>query len=279
MFPQAVFAPVGQVSGPVHRQGDKDRGRAFVFDLDVLVPSAFGHIENRFAGYLIEFAQSHPCYLVSSATYNNVMSRLPGRVRRAFAGVFSASGAEYWEKDQLVVRTQREFSDDVYEFMVKVVQTSAYPGKSSPVLECGPASLRVCLAGTGSTAGQLKAYHSWEAENAELPAIIHEFRARFHDYAIHRESDTSLLILPAELSSEAIRDRILEQCGGSGLVVYMGPRSAEGYAKPLCDALETHDVCSVVESPGDVSQLLSYEKRCASGGELLLSLQQQLVEA
>jgi len=257
MLPYSKFTSVGQVSSPLSRGGRT----VYLFDLDALVPSPFGRLDEDFARYLAEFASHRPCYLLSNTSFADVMTRLPSYVRHAFAGVFAAAGTELWGKHDVLVRHEHDFSDDLYEFLVKVVQTSAFPEKRSPMLENGSASLRMRLAGTHSTAGQRKAYAQWEHEHKELPAIVNEFRVRFPDHHIFRDSDTSLLILPATFSTALVRSHVLKRHKAARLIGYLSPRSAASYALPLCEALLAGDVLSQVSAPSDVSQLLSYEAR------------------
>jgi hypothetical protein len=265
MFPKAVFAPVGQVSGPVAPEGPGCRPNVFLFDLDALVPSPFGRVNEGFASYLKGFAGLAPCYLMTSANYNDVLSRLTESVRHAFAGIFAAAGTELWNKDEVQVRHDHNFSDDLYEFIVKVVQASPYPHKLALMLDCGASTLRVQLAGTRSTWRQRDAYAAWESEHRELPAVMNEFRVRFPGHRIHRDSETSLLIIPEGFSTALVRNHISERHKTAHLIAYLSPRAAETYAQPLCEAMLGKDVLSVVAGPSDVSQLLSYEKRRLTG--------------
>lgn len=257
MLPFSEFTSVGQVSNPLSKAGEK----VFLFDLDALVPSPFGRLDEEFARYLSDFALQRPCYLLTNANYGEVMNRLPSHVRRAFAGVFAAAGTELWGKYDIQVRHEHDFSDDLYEFLVKVVQTSAFPDKRSPMLDNGPASLRIRLSGTHSTANQRAAYAAWEQEHGELPAIMNEFRVRFPDHRIYRDSDTSLLILPASYTTALVRSHLLARHKAASLIGYLSPQSVISYAAPFCEVLQQGDVVSQVSAPSDVSQLLSYEIR------------------
>ncbi|MBN8184713.1 hypothetical protein [Roseibium aggregatum] len=276
MLPYSEFTSVGKVSNPFSEAGEK----VFLFDLDTLVPSPFGRLDEKFARYLCDFAQQRPCYLLTNANYGEVMNRLPSHVRRAFAGVFAAAATELWGKYDIQVRHEHDFSDDLYEFLVKVVQTSAFSDKRSPMLDNGSASLRMRLSGTHSTANQRAAYATWEQEQGELPAIMNEFRIRFPDYRIYRDSDTSLLILPATFSTALVRSQLLMRHKTACLIGYLSPQSVTSYAAPLCEALLGEDVLSHISAPSDVSQLLSYEIRhMVSGGSAEAATVSGFVEA
>ncbi len=261
MIPNLVSAPIGQVSSPVARPAPGRQQDVFLLDLDALVPATFGRIEEGFATYLKAFARTAPCYLLTSANYNEVMARLTDSLRHAFAGIFAASGTELWERDDVHSRLDHDFSDDLYEFIVKVVQASAYPHKLAPTLDCGSSTLRVRLAGMRSTARQRNAYAAWERERQELTAIMNEFRIRFPDYRIYRDAETGLLIMPEAFSSASVREQILTRHSSARLISYLSRPAAETYAQPLCESLPDTDVHSIVSAPSDVSHLLSYEKR------------------
>ena len=280
MFSKNALDAIGQVTGPDVGGSHLAGGNVFLFDLDALVPSPFGRMDHDFESYLRDFAQSHPCYLLTSGNYNDVLSRLPGSVCAAFKGIFASCGSELWVGNETQIRHEHLFSDDLYEFVAKVVQQSVYPNKEAPLLECGSATLRLSLAGIRSTAGQQKAYRTWEQEHRELDVIADELKVRFPDHSVCRDSDISLMITPNTFTSARVQEHILKRHKASRLVAYFTNRSAVGYARPLCEALLTSDVVSTVNGPSDVSQLLSYEMRSApTAGQPVEAVSHQLQEA
>jgi hypothetical protein len=272
MFPKPVFAPVGRVTGPVILQ-EMPKNDVFLFDLDALTTNDHGHLDHAFATYLLDFAKLCPCYLFSRANYNEVMLRVPSRVRYAFAGIFSDSGSELWVRNEVLIRHEHDFSDDLYEFVAKVIQKSSYPNKLGPMIDCGSACLRICLAGTRSSVKQIADYLEWEIEHQELPIIMDEFRARFSNYAVYRDTASSLLIMPISFTSAMVQNHIIKRHKSARVVCYLTPRSADGFARPLYNSFSNADIVSQVGGPSDVSQLLSYENRCLAGQEHPIALQ------
>lgn len=280
MLPHSKITSVGRVTGPISGAGANGRADVFLFDLDALVPSPFGRIDDEFARYLSNFAEQRACYLLTNSNYADVMTRLPAHVRQAFSGIFASAGTELWGKHDVLVRHEHDFSDDLYEFLVKVVQTSAFPNKCAPMLDNGSATIRMQLAGTRSTSSQRKSYLAWEREHRELPSIMKEFQVRFPDHRIYRDSDMSLLIMPASFSTALVRSHILKRHKTARLISYLTPQSVASYAAPLCEAFLSSDVLSEVSAPSDVSQLLSYEMRHLMGTELPVIMPvDQLTEA
>ncbi|QFT32116.1 hypothetical protein FIV00_16620 [Labrenzia sp. THAF82] len=277
MFPKPNFAPVGRVSGPISRTVSQ-LNNVFLLDLDVLVRNDQAHLEHDLASYLEDFAKLRPCYLLSRSSYNDVLLRLPERLIRSLTGVFANSGSELWSQNEIMIRHEHDFSDDLFEFVAKVVQQSSYPAKRTPTIECGPASLRICLAGTNSTAKQIEDYKKWENEHNELTVILDEFSARFPSYEVYRDTDHSLLIMPSSFNSSIVRNHIIKRHKSARLISYLKPRSVSGFARPLHNAFSEVDICTVVGGPCDVSQLLSYEKRCMSGQEYLFDLPASMLE-
>jgi len=245
-----------------------DKRDVFLFDLSVLVPGKFGPLDHDFADYLRNFAYDRPCYLLTSVSYNELMSRLPARVRRVFRGIFVSSGAEWWSGDEMLDRQDHSFSDDLYEYLVKIVQNSAYPGKVAPLIENGPATLRVCLAGTRATTEQLKTHLKWEDEHHELPIILNELNTKFPEYETNQESGSSLIISPKSFSSALVHDQIMACHEGARLISYLSHRSAAGFAKHLCAAMSGNDLLTEVDGPSDLGQLMRYEIRRACTREL-----------
>ncbi|MET1415462.1 hypothetical protein ABVF61_24530 [Roseibium sp. HPY-6] len=241
--------------------GNAGSQNVFLFDLNSIVTGTFGQMDHDFAAYLRSFALLKPCYLIASVSYNELMSRVPSSVRRSFRGIFVSSGAELWSGDEIVERYEHCFSDDLYEYLVKVVQNSAYPVKIAPVIENGPATLRVCLAGTKATIGQLNAYLEWEKEHSELPLILGELKSKFPDHTVCQDSETSLLISPEAFTTALIYRQIIAENEGARLIGYLSERSANSFARPLCESLSSFDQMTEVGGPSDLSQLIRYEIR------------------
>ncbi|WP_420332202.1 hypothetical protein [Roseibium sp.] len=241
----------------------------FVFDLAALVPGTCCQIDHDFAVYLRTFANSRSCYLLTSVSYNELMARLPTSIRKAFKGVFASSGAELWTADEVVERVEHTFSDDLYEYLVKVVQNSAYPAKDAPLIENGPATLRVCLAGTKASIGQLSTYMTWESEHRELPLIVKELQSKFPDHDVYQDSEASLLIAPAAVSTSRVHCHITTAHANARIVSCLSKRSSDGFAEPFCRSLSDADLVTEVGGPSDVSQIMSYEMRRRAAGELL----------
>gem|GEM_PF-2077480 len=233
----------------------------YLFDLNAVAPGAFGQIDNDFADYVQSFARFRSCYLISSLSYNEVMLRLPERLRQAFKGIYVSSGAEYWSGDEVVERQDHEFSDDLYEFLAKAVQSSNYPDKKPPLIEQGPSTLRVCLAGTQSTIGELKAYLQWETEHREIPVLIRELKARFPDHNVYQDTGESFVIMPDSFSSAQVHESITSRHKNVRLIGCFSPGSVESFADPLCKMLSSAGLLTVVGGPSDLSHLLSYEFR------------------
>ncbi|QDG77372.1 hypothetical protein [Labrenzia sp. PHM005] len=272
MFPQAVFAPIGQVSGPVITQAMPRGEDAFLFDLEALLSNTLSHMDYSFADYLREFLDERKCYLLSRNSFNDACSRLPSSVLRRFAGVFASCGTELWVDQQLVDCHDHAFSDDLYEFVVNVVRKSAFYERTPPLIDQGAACLRICLAGVRASAAERRKYELWEKKAQELPEIVREFQFRFPKYAIYQDTATSLLILPDSFSLVSIRKQIETHQKPARLISYLHVNTAKGFAKPLCDALPRTDVLSKIAGPSDVSQLLSYEVRRMSGRDPLIRL-------
>ncbi|MEP3047974.1 MAG: hypothetical protein ABJL55_19550 [Roseibium sp.] len=278
MFPRAVFAPVGQVSGPVIARTNPQKKDVFLFDLEVLTSSEFSHLDHSFADYLREFLGERQCYLLTRNSFNDACARLPKSVLKRFAGIFASCGTELWIDEQLSVCHDHAFPDELYEFVVNVVRKSSFYDRSPPLIDQGAACLRICLAGIRASAFGQRMYENWENKNQELPDIITEFQFRFPEYSIYRDTKTSLLILPNSFSPSSIRAAVDKHQKPARLISYLHKGTTNGFAKSLCDALPGSDVLSEIAGPSDVSQLMSYEIRLTAGKEHLIRVPETMRE-
>ena len=148
MMINQTFEAISTVHGPFGLQMQISENDVFLFDIDAVSNAHQREMNHAFGSYLSDFARHRACYLLTSCNYAETATRIPSRVRRELAGIFSSAGTELWHRNELLVRHEHSFSDDIYECIVKLLLQSSYPAKQTPLIDCGPATLRICLAGT-----------------------------------------------------------------------------------------------------------------------------------
>jgi len=233
----------------------------YLFDLESIVSTPRGEVDAGLCAFLNDWAKKHACYLVTSQTYQAVLQTVPSPLRQSFEAVFASSGADVWRQDQPATRLEHEFDDKVYDFLARVVQSSAYAAKKAPVLSAGPATLRLDIAGTTATHRQRQAYIDWEQGTGELSQIQSEFAPRFPDYRICRDGMCGLLITHKAFSSNRAINHMRALHPDARVLGYFRPGSVAGYAADLADGFAGADVLAEVGGPSDLAQLLKYEER------------------
>lgn len=261
MFSNSRFKLIGQVAGPFGIQKDSPRSDVFLFDVNALFEAHQSEMDRAFSGYLAEFAAQRSCYVLSSLNYAETAVRIPSHLRRTLAGIFSSAGTELWRQNDLLIRHDHDFCDDLYETVAKLVLQSAYPDKQAPLIDCGPATLRICLAGTRIGRTAKRNYVAWEREHRELDKFVAAIRTRFPNHSVCKDSEGSLLIMPNTYSTAKVQEHLLRRHKSARLVAYLGETAARGFAKPMCDAFLKDNILSTVGGASDISQLLSYEMR------------------
>ncbi|MTI43062.1 hypothetical protein JM93_02967 [Roseibium hamelinense] len=258
---EKITAGIDGAHGPVPVKIAGTGQDLYLFDLEALVPSVHGRMDPGLEQYVTDFAEKHPCYIVTSYGYHVVLRTLPEHVRCVAAGIYAASGAEIWKTDQPVHQEDHLFRDSLYEFMAQVVQRSTYPDKKAPLLDVGPASLRLDIPGQRATVRERQAYLRWENTHSELANIVHEFTARFPDYQICRDGMTSLLITHRNFSARSTLTGIKADHPEGRILGYFRPSSLAGYAADMAAGLQPQDLIAEVNGPSDLAQLLKYEER------------------
>jgi len=261
MMINQTFEAISTVHGPFGQQMQISENDVFLFDIDAVSNAHQREMNHAFASYLSDFARHRACYLLTSCNYAETATRIPSRVRRELAGIFSSAGTELWHRNELLVRHEHSFSDDIYECIVKLLLQSSYPAKQTPLIDCGPATLRICLAGTRAGLAAKRAYLEWEREHGELEKIVEALESRFPDHTVYRDTGVSLLVTPRSYSTALVQTQILKRHKSARLVAYLCETAADGFAAPLCDAFQEGDIVAKVGGASDVSQLLSYENR------------------
>lgn len=233
----------------------------YIFDLDALCHGFAGRLNEAAVETILCWAQRHPSYLIASSNYHELTDRVPEQVRSAFAGVFASAGTEFWQQDRSVSQNTHLFTDDVYEFVARVAQTSPYPEKQAPLIDCGPGTLRLTLAGRNATPPQRNAFLDWDKETGELDSILSAFENRFSDYRMCRDQSCSLLISHRSSTSSQILTTLDDLHPDAHVVGFASVLSLEGYARPLVQAAGHQHNMMAVDTPCDILQLLRYEER------------------
>ncbi|WP_150523542.1 hypothetical protein [Roseibium sediminis] len=265
MFPQAVFAPVGQVSGPFVTDGVNPQTEVFLFDLDALVGKTRGPIDEPLASILSEFAMENICYLLTSSNYGEVMKRLSPELRESFQGIFAASGTELWQNNSIQVVHKHAFSAELYDYLVKDFQSGNHPDNLQLQLSCGVATLRVSL--------ELRVFSERSSipdallrrEQLELARMMFGVRDLFPEYRVFKDTEHSVLITPASFSTSLVYDHLQSKHSSMRLVSYMSRQTSNSYGENLRKAMGEDDIFNAASAPNEVLQLLSYEKGRLAG--------------
>ncbi|WP_417668721.1 hypothetical protein [Roseibium sp.] len=246
--------------GPVPFGSSRGMTDVYLFDLDCLAHSQDRSVDRELADALGVWAQSHPCYIMSSRHYSGVVSRLSEEFQAQLSGVFASSGTDFWVGDNSENQAEHVFCDEVYEFLSQVVRKCAYPDKVPPLIDCGPGSMRLCLIGRNPTAAQRQAFHAFDAEHRDMRRIQDEFRLRFPEYRIFEDRSCGLLIERVSVDSSLIAGEINMRHRNARIIAFAGEAEIEGYAAPLWQQFASHTGIAV-SGPSDVWQLLRYEQR------------------
>lgn len=265
MFPQAVFAPVGQVSGPFVTDGINPQTDVFLFDLDALVGDTFGPIDEPLASILSDFTLENVCYLLTSSNYGEVMKRLSPELRQRFHGIFAASGTELWQKNSMQVLHKHAFSSELYDYLVKDFQSGNHPENLQLQLSCGFATLRVSLELRLFTERTSIPGAMLKREQLELARMMFGVRDLFPEYRVFKDTDRSILITPGSYSTSLLYDHLRSQYSSMRLVSYLSRHTADSYGENLREAMGEDDVYNAASAPNEVLQLLSYEKGRLAG--------------
>ncbi|MTH99856.1 hypothetical protein [Roseibium sp. RKSG952] len=256
------------VLGPVPPSSNGSAGDIYLFDLDVLSTSRRARMDDGFAQVLTAWARKHPCYLVTSHNYQTVLSVVPQPLRHAMRENHASSGTEVWQNDASVRHHDHPFRDSIYEFLAQVVRRSSYEEKRAPLLDSGPACLRIDIAGHKATAAQRKAYLEWETGTRERAEIISEFAIRYPDYQICQNGETGILITHKDYSPNTVVQALSANHPDGRILGYFSPMSACGYAAAMADSLEKPNMFAEIAGPSDLAQLLKYEERRQQKSEI-----------
>jgi len=211
--------------------------QAYVFDVDGTLTAPRQPIEPVFAKFFLEFARSRPVYLVSGSDLPKLREQLPQEILDACRAVFTCSGAECWEADELVYRRTHQFAPALVSACENFVSQSRYPEKVGKHLEYRTGMLNISAVGRNASVSQRHAYFEWDRRMEERARFVELINISKFPYEASAGGEISIDIVPRGWNKSVVFKQILDD-DPSHAVMFFGDRIGQGgNDRPLAKAL------------------------------------------
>ena len=209
----------------------------YAFDVDGTLTEPRQHIHPDFECFFREFVETHSVYLVTGSGYSKISKQLPNSITDQCRGVFTCSGAEFWQGVKVVYRKTHTFPDRMIALIEHFIDTSPYPERSGTHIEPRPGMLNVSVVGRDATLKQRKEYHEWDNQRLERKAFVTFLLKEFPQYEASIGGEISIDIVPNGWT-KAVAKKEIEKRERDCTITFFGNRmGVDGNDKPLADEL------------------------------------------
>jgi phosphomannomutase len=209
-----------------------------LFDVDGTLTLPRQPISPEFAPFFDAFCRQNPVFLISGSDISKIREQIPEATINACAGVFGASGAEYYEKSLQVYSKQHTFPDELVQLCSDFVDQSPYPFRAGNHLEYRPGMLNISVVGRNATVAQRSAYHVWDQTTNERRIFADKLNALDLGYEVSCGGEISLDIVPAGWNKSVAKREVLGRFPAARLVFFGDGIREGGNDLPLAEALD-----------------------------------------
>jgi len=209
----------------------------FAFDVDGTLTAPRQRINPGFENYLRQFVNCQTVFLITGSDHEKISEQLPSDILQACDGVFTCSGAEFWQQKNTIYRKTHMFPKKLIELAEHFIDSSPYPLRCGNHIEHRPGMLNISVVGRNASLEQRKAYHRWEEGSMERKAFVSNLLNEFPEYEASTGGEISIDIVPNGWTKAVARAEIEKRVPGCNIIFFGDKMSDGGNDKPLADEL------------------------------------------
>ena len=208
--------------------------KKFIFDVDGTLTDSRQQIDLSFEVYMIKFCCKYDVYLVTGSDRAKTVEQVGLDIYNRSKRVYNCSGADVYEKDHNVYRSDWKPSRKLINFLSDELDYSTFPHKTGNHIEHRPGGINFSILGRGEDSMKYrKEYVKWDINTAERILMSDRIKSEFPDLNIQIGGQTGLDISDSD-KSQIIRDFIAED-----ELIFFGDMMKEGQNDyPLAQAVD-----------------------------------------
>ena len=208
--------------------------KKFIFDVDGTLTDSRQQIDLSFEVYMIKFCCKYDVYLVTGSDRAKTVEQVGLDIYNRSKRVYNCSGADVYEKDHNVYRSDWKPSRKLINFLSDELDFSTFPHKTGNHIEHRPGGINFSILGRGEDSMKYrKEYVKWDINTTERILMSDRIKSEFPDLNIQIGGQTGLDI------SDSDKSQILRDFNPEDKLVFFGDMMREGQNDyPLAQAVD-----------------------------------------
>ena len=181
--------------------------KKFIFDVDGTLTDSRQQIDLSFEVYMIKFCCKYDVYLVTGSDRTKTVAQVGLDIYNRSKRVYNCSGADVYEKDLNVYKSNWNISDEVKKFLRDELDYSQFPIRCGNHIEERPGGINFSILGRGEgvNLADREEYVKWDRNTGERILIADRLKNQFPDLNVQIGGQTGLDISDND-KSQILRD-------------------------------------------------------------------------
>ena len=198
--------------------------KKFIFDVDGTLTDSRQQIDLSFEAFMIKFCCKNDVYLVTGSDREKTVEQVGLDVYYRAKRVYNCSGADVYEKDVNVYKSNWTISDEVKKFLQDELDYSQFPIRCGNHIEERPGGINFSILGRGEgvNLADREEYVKWDRNTGERVLIADRLKNQFPNLNVQIGGQTGLDI------SDSDKSQILRDFNSEDELVFFGDMMKEG---------------------------------------------------
>ena len=198
--------------------------KKFIFDVDGTLTDSRQQIDLSFEAFMIKFCCQYDVYLVTGSDREKTVEQVGLDVYYRAKRVYNCSGADVYEKDVNVYKSNWTISDEVKKFLQDELDYSQFPIRCGNHIEERPGGINFSILGRGEgvNLADREEYVKWDRNTGERVLIADRLKNQFPNLNVQIGGQTGLDI------SDNDKSQILRDFNSDDEIHFFGDMMKEG---------------------------------------------------
>ena len=185
--------------------------KKFIFDVDGTLTDSRQQIDLSFEAFMIKFCCQYDVYLVTGSDREKTVEQVGLDICYRAKRVYNCSGADVYEKDVNVYKSDWTISDEVKKFLQDELDYSQFPIRCGNHIEERPGGINFSILGRGEgvNLADREEYVKWDRNTGERVLIADRLKNQFPNLNVQIGGQTGLDISDND-KSQILRDFSLD---------------------------------------------------------------------
>ena len=181
--------------------------KKFIFDVDGTLTPSRQQMDFEFMCFMIKFCCTYDVYLVTGSDRAKTVEQVGLDVYNRSIRVYNCSGADVYEKDVNVYKSDWNISEEVKKFLRDELDFSQFPIRCGNHIEERPGGINFSILGRGEgvNLADREEYVKWDRNTGERILIADRLKNQFPDLNVQIGGQTGLDISDKD-KSQILRD-------------------------------------------------------------------------